>query len=110
MTLKPTGIRAMQLDERLIESQRRQQAAYEYALARGGVVTMAELGRQFGIHYDRARSVLTRARLALAPDLEQKKRPPTPKRRFLAVIGDRMIHPTAIRPGDRIDRFTVEVM
>jgi|GEM_PF-4740471 len=112
MTLKPTGPGAMKTDERLVDSQRRQDAAYRFAFARGGVVTLAELSRLFGLHYDRARKALDRARADLPPDLAQPKGhdPDRLKRRFLAVIGDRMVHPSAIRPGDRVDRFTVEVM
>ncbi len=110
MTATPPELRSLPVDERLAESQRRREAAYEYVLARRGMVTIAEVTSRFGIHYDRARATVNRARAAMAPDLAEKKQPPTPKRRFLAVIGDRMVHPSAIRTGDRVDRFTVEVL
>ena len=112
MTLKPTGLGAIKPDDRLVDSQRRQDAAYRFAFSCGGVVTLADLSRRFGLHYDRARKALDRARADLSPDLAQPKGhdPDRMKRRFLAVIGDRMVHPSAIRAGDRVDRFTVEVM
>jgi hypothetical protein len=112
MTLKPNGPGATKPDERLVDSQRRQDAAYRFAFSCRGKITLADLSRQFGLHYDRARKALQRARRDLDPDLASTQRhdPNRMKRRFLAVIGDRMVHPSAIRPSDRVDRFTVEVM
>lgn len=95
---------------KLAEAKQRREAAYEFAIAQGGAITANALAKRFRIHCDRAREVLKRARNELHKSLAEKDQPPTPKRRFLAVIGDRMVYPLAVRAGDKVDRFTVEVM